>query len=278
TILESLRNQIYVIELTGFLFFGTGNSIVTAIENRLADGDVFRYLLIDFRRVRGMDSSALLSLNKVMLMADQHDFDVYICDLANNERAISIIQGVNHSDHLVFADTLDSALGACETILLEVSGATQAHIPTAMRQQLVDLGMSKENAKALSKYMTREVHKPQETIIQQGDNADCVYLLEIGQVSIFVDSLDIDSDPDVHIGLRTMRFGTIIGEVGFVLKQKRSATIITDTDCIIWSLTHNDLERLREENPQLGFSFENVLLRILAKRLTTNNQLIQVLR
>jgi anti-anti-sigma regulatory factor len=44
----------------GFVFFGTSSRLLERIRNRV-EGAELRYLLIDLRRVTGMDSSAVMS-------------------------------------------------------------------------------------------------------------------------------------------------------------------------------------------------------------------------
>jgi hypothetical protein len=47
---------------------------------------------------------------------------------------------------------------------------------------------------------------------------------------------------------------------------------------IIWTLTREDLQQLRDDAPDIAFAVEHMLLTILAERLTASNKLIQILR
>src|ERR1043166_4511390 len=61
--LRERGEQIYVLKLHGFIFFGTANTLLNDIRQR-AENRKFaplRFVLLDFRRVSGIDSSAVLS-------------------------------------------------------------------------------------------------------------------------------------------------------------------------------------------------------------------------
>ena len=71
-----MRSRIHVIELEGFLFFGTAYQLLEAVKARLEDQDApkLRYLVLDFRLVRGLDSSAMMSFSRVLNLAQGEDF------------------------------------------------------------------------------------------------------------------------------------------------------------------------------------------------------------
>lgn len=273
-VLQELRHKIYLVELSGFLFFGTSNHIVSAVEEHLSANidDNLRFLIIDFRRVTGIDSSTLLSLNKVTMLAEEYKFNIYLSGLDHIPQDYQMMSEISHHEHLFFASDLDEALGACENGLLDFSGTTQYFVPAVVWLQLVELGMSETDAKALCEYMKRMQYKTDEVIIRQGDTADCIYLLEMGQVSVFL------QDGEEDIRLKTINMGSLFGEISFLLGRPRSATIISNTSSTVWKFMHEDLAHLKQNNPQLAFAFEHMMLTILAERLIANNQLIQVLR
>lgn len=270
-----LREHIYVLELTGFLFFGTADSIIKEAKKRLENDNMpdLKYLIIDFRRVAGVDSSALLSLNKIIRLAEASTFDVIFSDFADNPSIIRILDDLSASDRLEFSSDLDHALERAESELLEYAGTTQAFISTVIWMQLVDMGMSKTQAKKLPNYMEKVKYPPETIIMKQGDFADSLYFLELGQVSIF---LNFDSETPIRLG--TVGMGTVVGEIGFFLEQQRTATVVSDIHAFIWQLSKENLERMKRDDPELGFAFEGMMLRVVAQRLSNSNDLLQVLR
>jgi len=85
------------IHLQGFLFFGNANSLLTEIRKRtpgLGDAAIvpgpspeptqppYRYLLLDFQQVQGLDASAILSFQRITQLAYQHNLDVLYTHLS----------------------------------------------------------------------------------------------------------------------------------------------------------------------------------------------------
>ena len=274
TILTTLRRDVYVMELTGYLFFGSSNRIVNAIEEYFeANVDIkLRFLILDFRRVSGMDSSALLSLRSILVLAEQREFEIYLSAIDNNPQAMRLLSHIERA-RLHFAPGLDEAIGVCEEKLLEIYGTTQVRIPSVIWLQLANLGMKKSDAKALQKVMHHTRFEDGDIILEQGDEADCIYFLEIGQVSVLLQNSDGE-----QIRLRTINMGSVFGEIGFVLEQPRTASIVANMTSIVWTLSRDDLQQLRTDAPEIAFAFEHTLLTILAERITASNKLIKVLR
>lgn len=273
--LFKLREHVYVLELTGFLFFGTADTIIQEVKARDDDTSLpeLKFLIIDFRRVAGVDSSALLSLNKIIRLAETHEFDVIFSDFEDNPSILRIITELSTSDCLEFSTDLDHALERAESELLVYAGTTQAFISSVVWMQLVDMGMSKKHAKLLSKYMERVQYPPETIIIKQGELADTLYFVEIGQVSIF-----LNFDGDSPIRLRTLGMGTVVGEIGFILERTRTATVVSDMHTFIWQLSKENLETMKKEDSELAFAFERMILKVVAQRLSNTNNLLHVLR
>ena len=82
-ILDDNGDQIFILPLQGFIFFGTANKLLQRVLDRIENDtrNSMKYLLSDFRQVTGMDSSAVNSFNKLKIMAENHKFQVLLCGL-----------------------------------------------------------------------------------------------------------------------------------------------------------------------------------------------------
>jgi SulP family sulfate permease len=72
-LLQRKGNWLYILELQGFIFFGTANKILETIRHYLeteATAHPPRYLILDFRLVTGADSSAGFSFSKLMRLTE----------------------------------------------------------------------------------------------------------------------------------------------------------------------------------------------------------------
>jgi len=84
-VLESdLGRHIYILELQGFLFFGTSNALLERLRARVADDEQppVRYIVLDFRRVTGLDSSAVLSFVKGRQLAEPQGITLVLTHLS----------------------------------------------------------------------------------------------------------------------------------------------------------------------------------------------------
>ena len=74
------------VPLQGLLFFGTAKGVCQQLSDRILhrhpDYPPLRYLILDFRQVIALDSSAAISLGKVAKLAQKHDCTLVFCHLS----------------------------------------------------------------------------------------------------------------------------------------------------------------------------------------------------
>ena len=76
-----------------------------------------------------------------------------------------------------------------------------------------------------------EVHYKQgETIIKEGDDGDCLYIIEDGELDCFK---LIDNEEKL---IKTYSSGETFGELALLYNAPRAATIVANTDCTLWAL------------------------------------------
>ena len=82
-IIERSGNQILILPLQGYLFFGSANRLIDYIKRYLEtdEGRELKYLIFDLRQITGTDSSAINSFNKLKILATIHNFRVLFCDI-----------------------------------------------------------------------------------------------------------------------------------------------------------------------------------------------------
>ncbi len=74
-LLREKGDQLYVIELQGFIFFGTAHRLVDQVRERIDDPNLPtpRFIVMDFRQVSGLDTSAVLSFARMRQLAEAKD-------------------------------------------------------------------------------------------------------------------------------------------------------------------------------------------------------------
>lgn len=96
-----------------------------------------------------------------------------------------------------------------------------------------------------------------EIIMRQGDAGDCAYIIEEGQVEVFIEK------PDGKIvQVATRGPGTIVGEMAIVDKAPRVATVKAVKDCKMLEITQADFAlRLRTTDPVIQMVSQVILAR-----------------
>ena len=114
--------QICVLRLQGYIFFGTANHLLNEVRNRADDAGLrhLRFVVMDFRRVIGLDSSAVFSLSKVHQLAQKIGFTLVMTQVApevQRHLALGGLRPMEFDSFRLFPD-LDHGLEWCEARLL----------------------------------------------------------------------------------------------------------------------------------------------------------------
>jgi SulP family sulfate permease len=274
--LQKLGGHIHILKLQGYIFFGTANDLLEQIKARVNDTEqpLLRYLILDFRRVTGLDSSAVISFVKVRHLVEVGQFHLLLTSVSNEVQQQLETAGLFEGEPkvAVFSD-LDHGLEWCENHLLEVEMVTLRDFPATIQLQLAEIGFSKRETSRLMKFLEEVQFKKGEALIRQGDAANDLYFIESGCVSVY---LKLDGDEQMR--LQTMGLGTIVGELGLYLGSTRSASVIADVPTVAYRLTKEALQKMKEKEPKLAATFHEVIVLLLSERLVAVNRLIEVIQ
>ena len=118
--LDAAGKGTLVLELQGYLFFGTATRLIESVVERVTDPELpaLRFLLLDFRGVTGIDSSAVMSFEKLDRLAEQARFTAVLTSVSEQvRRPLAHLITAASSAFRTFPD-LDHGLGWCEEQLL----------------------------------------------------------------------------------------------------------------------------------------------------------------
>jgi SulP family sulfate permease len=257
-------DRLYILTLQGFIFFGTSDRLLTRVREKVegAGGSQIQILLFDFRRVTGLDSTALRSLRRLREIALQRGLKLLVTGATPAIEEQLQRGGLDPSDVLYFHH-LDQGVTWCENQLLQQEGTDNLETPSSLVQQLADLLHDTVDFQPLLSFLVRQELAAGDTLIKQGDPPGSLYFIESGQVTARLDQV---GQPALR--LQTMGSGHIVGEIGFYLKQRRTASVVADEDSVVYCLTRERLARMEEEHPETASLLHRLVIQLVSERVS----------
>jgi SulP family sulfate permease len=252
--LRTLGERVQILRVSGFVFFGTASGLLERIRKRV-DGGSLRYLLVDLRRVTGMDSSAVMSFRKVAQLAQANGFELVFTDVP--EAVVTRLErgGVVASDGVVrFEPDLDRGLQRCEDgLLLGIDPAAAEGADEALA------GMPA----GLSAYLSRESLAEGTVLIRQDEPPDDMFVLESGRLLV-----EMVTPEGTRVRLRTVLPGVVVGEIALYTGVPRTADVVAETPSVVLRLSRASIERMEAGEPELAAALHRWLAGTLSERLS----------
>ncbi|MGB3493268.1 MAG: SulP family inorganic anion transporter [Elainellaceae cyanobacterium] len=266
-ILQEEGEQIYILDLQGFLFFGTANSLLNRIQDRLNNDSLLplKYVVLDFQAVNGLDSSAVLSFVKLKQLLQQQDIKLVLTHLSPNIRTQLKRGGCLLPDDPVcqaFSDR-DHGLEWCENALLGVIPMRRARtLPLLI--QLNDLFPDRDVAAEFIDYLEEWDAEPGEYVYQHGQPADAINLIEVGEVTVYLDG---QQGQEAH-RIQALGAGNVVGAVDFFRHSTHQTTAVVEIPSTLYRLSTKSFQRMEKEQPEIATAFQGAVIKIVGDRLT----------
>jgi CRP-like cAMP-binding protein len=123
-----------------------------------------------------------------------------------------------------------------------------------------------ETFEELKAKSVEQTYKSQEAVFKQGDAADSMYLVVSGY------ALAITHDPKTGVerSTRIIPPGQSFGELGLLMGQPRSATVVAGTDMQVLKITLKTVKTLEQSDPHTSATLYKRLARTLAEQLVAS--------
>jgi SulP family sulfate permease len=265
--LRGLSDRVQILRVSGFVFFGSTNRLLERIRRRVGGATPPRFLVIDLRRVTGVDSSAVVSFVKMMRLAEAAGSEVIFTAAADPVRAQLARGGVDETEGLVsFEPDLDRGLQRCEDALLSAPG-----LAAAVEEHPAGGGPA-GLPPGLARHLER-VSVPEGTVLlHQDDPPGEIYVLESGRLGV-----ETVTAEGTRLRLRTLRPGVVVGEIALYTGVARTADVVAETPSVVLRIGRESIERLEAEEPDLAAALHRWLATTLAERLTDTMRTFDVL-
>lgn len=260
--LQKHGEELLILQLQGYIFFGTANKLLEQVRDRVQDMNKapVRFVVLDFRHVTDLDSTALLSYSKMIQLAWSRKFTLVITNpsqVIQDKLTKGNFGEAGEGIFRIFPD-LDRGIEWCENQILE-------NVPPGerktLKEYLEELLPAANNLTDLINCFNRQKIAAGHTLIQEGDPPDRIYFIESGQVTAHLEQKG--KEP---VRLETMRGGSVVGELGFYLGGNRTASVVADEASIIYSLSRYDLEKMEMTHPETAATLHRIIVHLLSER------------
>jgi len=275
---EHLRmagDRIQIYWLSGYIFFGSSEGLFERIRGDVEALPRYRvaYVVLDFALVSGADSSAVASLTKLRNFCDRHGVTLVYCGLSRANQAMLELGGLvgGKLRHKAFID-LNHGLSWCEDRIVGQAQIDQAMDVEGFATWLQDELGADVNAADLIGYLARNDMRDSQVLYREGDPADTIDLVAIGNLAV-----DVSRPDGETVRVRRLMQHTVLGEMGFVRHSVRSATVRSSGPATVFTLTRAALARMRHERPDLAAAFDEFIMRALADRIDRANRTVAAL-
>ena len=250
--LRALRDSVQILRVSGHVFFGSTNHLLERVRARAEGETPLRFLVIDLRRVTGVDASAAAAFAKAERLASAQGAEIVLTGASEAVRARLERGGALGTQGVVsFATDLDDGLQRCEEALLE--GATAG-----------DDGVTSPDGvpPGLAPYLDRVPLTQGTILLRQGEPPGDIYVLVEGRLAV-----ETGTPEGKRVRVRTLRPGVVVGEIALYARVPRTADVVAETPCVVLRCSSEQIARMEAEDPDLAAGLHRWLAGTLADRL-----------
>ena len=276
--LDADGDRIQLYWLSGYLFFGSSEGVFERVRNDIQShphGGV-SHVILDFGAVTAADASAPISLSKLRDFCHKQGVTLLLSAMApgvlRDMQRDGFFAGKNPPAHF---DEINAALARAEDLVLAAAGfsASDALDDAAGFDGWLQaqLGPAVNAAEFVSFLEPRGVPGGG-VLCRQGEPSDAIYLVAAGRLTI-----SLQGPAGQVQRLRTLCTHTVVGEMGFIRRVARSATVSSEGPATVFELTRERFESMRAKRPDLASAFYEFLLRTLADRMGLSERMLTAL-
>ena len=217
--------RIRVYELQGELLFGSAESVTLKL---LAELEQVDYLVVDFKRVVGMDQASASLLGSLCERAAADGKYLFFGATGHLYPFRRHLQRGDVSAQtpgwLAFDDS-DQAVEWCEDDLIARLGSGAAEPASGeLDRQYLCTGLDANEIERVRRAGSEQHFNAGDRVVAMGDPADCLYFIISGEAEVWVPTA-VGVVSDRRLRLTTLGPGMVFGEIGLLSGQQRTANV-----------------------------------------------------
>jgi SulP family sulfate permease len=265
---------IYILELQGFIFFGTVNKLLRQVRIRVNENGCPcpRFILLDFGHVTGLDSSAVLIFIKMKQLAQAKNYVLVFTHLFPTILAKLEMEVLIRSEEELWCTFSDINHGVvwCEEQIINSNIAPGKKYPSLF-QHLGELLPGRSGAEKLRNYCEQVQVVAGQILIQQKQPPSGAFFIETAGAEV---QLELNNGQQVR--LRKMTW-TIEGDMSHYTGHPATASVISDRSGLIYFLSNEKLAEMESKDPDLASALDKYIAQLLSERLTDSNHVVEAL-
>lgn len=286
-LLDYHSSQLMTLQLQGFIFFGTANSLYEKIKQLATTVEKpLRFVIIDMLLVQGIDSSAVKSFGKLLRELNKNGISLVIVNSSQPVRTTLVAGGLRMNDKNglhYFAD-LEYAAEWCEDRIVEkVSREIEVAkredrgeaddlfqaVYTDMMAALKIQVMFESLIERIQSYLEPLKHAEGDYLYRRNDTSGDLYFIVRGQVTL------VGANPQgILFRFRTLGPWTLTGEIGAFLGYHAPYDARVEKANLIYRLTAENRKALEEKNPELAADLHQLIIIMLGSQLMKTTRAI----
>ena len=272
-ILHKFGRGIHIFRLQGYIFFGTSDKLLNRIRELLESMvDKDRFIVLDFHRVHGLDSSAVSSFTRMLQLAELHGIHLVLTQVSPDIRQQMVRGGFKPGQRVQIFPTLDHGMEWCENMLLQKHLASTQFIQASIKGQLRKTFAKPELVDRLLNYLERMEVEGNVYLFRRGDAPDAMYFVESGRLNVI-----LETEAGEMTRLRNVRGGTVVGDISLYLGQPRTANVVTEQKCVLYRLTTESMKKMESQDSEAASALHEWIARLMAERMADNTSAIEAL-
>ena len=138
-------------------------------------------------------------------------------------------------------------------------------------------GVSEESLEQLAEHGEFKTYKSGDTIMQEGENSDTMYIFLEGEVEVSKNltlKLSGKGFGQVEKSMTKLKASTasVFGEMSLFQTEPRSATVSATADCLLFEISRDAFRRFCGQDPRSGIAILEKIASILSSRLRKSNE------
>ena len=279
-LLDHHSDQLVILQLQGFIFFGTANSLYEKIKQLTTMPDnALKFVAMDMALVQGIDSSAVKSFEKLARDLEKKDIDLVIVNTSEAVRTAFEADGFQSSEYerLHYFDDREHAIEWCEDLITENEARKIEAAKMEGREAVADLFQ----AVYADMMAALEIQVMFETLIERAqsylDTLDVsvgdylyrqkevstdVYFVVRGQITLVRTNAE-----GLSFRIRTLGPWTLTGEIGAFLGYHAPYDAAVEKAGLIYRLTAENRKKLEAEDAVLAAELQKLIITMLGSQL-----------